>query len=74
MTQFDHGYESAIHFPGSNGPPISLRETGEVFERELPRLNPAALQHIPSGFPQRPLAQGTGDATRHSGDSGWGGG
>jgi hypothetical protein len=60
VTRFDDGYESAIHFPGSTGPPVSLRETVEMFERELPEANPAALQPIPTGFPQLDANTGGG--------------
>jgi hypothetical protein len=60
VTRFDDGYESAIHFPGSTGPPVSLRETVEMFERELPEVNPAALQPIPTGFPQLDANTGGG--------------
>jgi len=51
VTRFGDGYDTVIHFPGSSGAPVSLRETVEVFERELHELNPAALQLIPTGFP-----------------------
>jgi len=60
MTQHDDGYETTIHFPGGTGFPVSLRETVEAFERELPELNPAALQPIPTGFPQLDANTGGG--------------
>lgn len=60
MTRSDDGYESVIHFPGGTGPPVSLRETVEVFERELPEVNPATLQPIPTGFPQLDVNTGGG--------------
>lgn len=60
MGRFEDGYDSVIHFPGSTGAPVSLRETVEMFERELPELNPAALQPIPTGFPQLDLNTGGG--------------
>jgi hypothetical protein len=46
--------------PGSTGAPVSLRETVELFEKELPALNPAILQPIPTGFPQLDLNTGGG--------------
>ena len=58
--RFDDGYETVIHFPGSTGAPISLRESVELFEKELPELNPAALQPIPTGFPQLDANTGGG--------------
>ncbi len=60
MGRFEDGYDSVIHFQGSTGAPVSLRETVEMFERELPELNPAALQPIPTGFPQLDLSTGGG--------------
>jgi replicative DNA helicase len=52
VIRFDDGCETVNHFPGSTGPAVSLRETVEKFERELPELNPASLKPIPTGFPQ----------------------
>ena len=43
MTRFDDGCETAIHFPGSTGPPVSLRSTVEAFEQTLLELDPAVL-------------------------------
>ncbi|MFQ5922329.1 MAG: DnaB-like helicase C-terminal domain-containing protein [Anaerolineales bacterium] len=60
MTRFDDGYDSAIHFPGHTGPPASLRQTVEAFERDLPQLNPAALRPVPTGFPQLDVNMGGG--------------
>ena len=60
MIRFNDSYESVLHFPGCTGPPVSLRETVEAFERELPELNPAALQPIPTGFPQLDANTGGG--------------
>jgi replicative DNA helicase len=54
------GYGTVIHFPGSTGLPVSLRETVEAYERELPELNPATLQPIPTGFPQLDANTGGG--------------
>jgi replicative DNA helicase len=44
---------------------VSLRETVEMFDRELPELNAAALQPIPTGFPQLDANTGGG---LHAGD------
>ena len=60
MTRFEDACESVIHFPGSTKPPVSLRETVEVFERGLPEANPAASQPIPTGFPQLDANTGGG--------------
>jgi hypothetical protein len=43
VTRFDDGCETAIHFPGSTGPPVSLRSTVEAFEQTLLELDPAVL-------------------------------
>jgi hypothetical protein len=60
VTRFDDRYETVIHFPGSTVAPVSLHGTVEVFERELPELNPAALQPISTGFPQLDATMGGG--------------
>ncbi|MEW6568579.1 MAG: DnaB-like helicase C-terminal domain-containing protein [Chloroflexota bacterium] len=60
MNRFDDGYETVIHFPGSAGPPVSLRSTVEAFERELVELDPAVLRPIPTGFPQLDANTGGG--------------
>jgi len=52
MISNSDGYEGEIRFPGGAGPPISLRQTVEAYERRLPDLDPAALRPIPTGFPQ----------------------
>lgn len=60
MNRLDDGYESIIHFPGSTGPPVSLRSTVEAFEREFVGLDPAVLRPIPTGFPQLDANTGGG--------------
>ena len=60
MTRFDDGYETAIHFPGSTGPPVSLRATVEAFEQTLLELDSAVLRPIPTGFPQLDANMGGG--------------
>ena len=60
MTRFDDGYETAIHFPGSTGPPVSLRSTVEAFEQTLLELDPAVLRPIPTGFPHLDANMGGG--------------
>jgi replicative DNA helicase len=60
VTRFDDGYDTVIHFPGSTGPPLSIRTTVEAFEKSLPELDPATLRPIPTGFPQLDANTGGG--------------
>ena len=60
MTRFEDGYETAIHFPGSTWPLVSLRATVEAFEQTLLELDPAVLRQIPTGFPQLDANMGGG--------------
>jgi len=60
VTRFEDGYETAIHFPGSTWPLVSLRATVEAFEQTLLELDPAVLRQIPTGFPQLDANMGGG--------------
>jgi len=60
VTRFDDGCETVIHFPGSAGPPVSLRSTVEAFEQTLLELDPAVLRPILTGFSHLDVNTGGG--------------
>ena len=60
MPSSNDGYDSVIHFPGGTGPPVSLRETLQAFEKALPSLEPSSLRPIPTGFPELDANMGGG--------------